>query len=47
MKFLFAILVISALQACTSIQMTPEERESARERRAEMHAMFPDLGRSR
>ncbi len=40
MKALFVILFLSTcLQACTCAQMTPEEREEVRERRAEMQAI--------
>ena len=40
MKSLFAILILSfTLQACCTVQMTPEERERARERRAEFQTM--------
>ena len=38
MKTLFVVLVLSTcLSACTCAQMTPEEQEELRERRAEMH----------
>jgi hypothetical protein len=46
MKTLFVILFLSAcLQACTCAQMTKEEQEEVRERRAEMHAIGIRPGR--
>jgi len=39
MKIIFSVLILSTLlQACTCVQMTPEEREEARERRAAFRA---------
>jgi|GEM_PF-5213151 len=46
MKTLFIILFLStSLSACTCAQMTPEEREEVRERRAEMRAISTRPGR--
>lgn len=40
MKSLIVLLFLSiSLAACTSVQMTPEERERARERRAEFQVI--------
>lgn len=32
-KFVFALLVLAVLQACSSAKLTPEEQEEIRERR--------------
>ena len=32
-KFVFALLVLTILQACSSAKLTPEEQEEIRERR--------------
>lgn len=46
MKALFVLLLLSScLSACSCAQMTPEEREEMRERRAEMHAIGMRPGR--
>lgn len=46
MKTLFVILFLSVcLQACSCAQMTPEEQEEVRERRAEMHTTGMRPGR--
>jgi hypothetical protein len=40
MKMTFAFILLSlGLQACTCTQLTPQEREEMRERRAEMRAV--------
>lgn len=46
MKILFVVLFLSTcLQACSCAQMTPEEQEELRERRAEMHTIGTRAGR--
>ena len=45
MKTTFAFLLLSLfLQACTCTQLTPQEQEELRERRAEMRAIADRLG---
>ena len=46
MKVIFVLLFLSlSLEACTSIPMSPEDQERARERRAELHMMRSMWGR--